>query len=162
MKKLILLISLIVEFTSLAVLHSSTDSIPYYLANAASAHNLDVTLLYAICDVESRCKTDAVNRDDAQKAKKRLGIKEHSLGMFQIKLATARALGFKGKRKDLMKPEINSWWAAELLQNLYKRYGHSTSKVISAYNAGKYVITNKRYVNKVLSKYAHYKLDKRL
>lgn len=159
-----------------------TSKIPYYMYNAASEFNLDVALLYAICTVESNCKPRAINHDDGTRKQKSEGIKDKSYGMFQIKLTTAQRLGFKatevvmveklykGKVKlvpkvinytaDLLKPTVNTWYAAKLLRHLYDRYGN-TEKVISAYNAGRYTKANTKYVNKVLRHYARYKLDKR-
>jgi len=155
---IILLLSILL--TPSAV-ESKTPNVPYYMYTAANAFQIDIALLYAICSVESKCKPGSINKDDATKYKKSLGVVEHSLGMFQIKLATAKSLGFKGSKKELMKSETNTWYAAKLIDHLYTRYNHDTIKVISAYNAGRYTKCNKKYVNLVLEHYARYKLDKR-
>lgn len=158
-----LVIALLVLISSLFPLNveSSTTMIPYYMFNAATQFEVDIALLYAFCSVESKCRSKAINRNDATKKAKEAGIIEHSHGLFQIKLATAKMLGFKGKAKDLMQPDINTYYAAKLIRRLYDKYG-DTVKVISAYNAGRPIKSNKDYVHKVLSAYARYKIDKKI
>ncbi len=135
--------------------------IPSYILKASEYFDVDAGLLYAICSVESRCQPGAINEDDATIANKARGVIEHSIGMFQLKLATARGLGFKGTKSQLIRPEVNTWYAAKLLRHLYNRY-NDTPKVISAYNAGFYTRYNNRYVNLVLEQYIRLKLDRRL
>jgi soluble lytic murein transglycosylase-like protein len=155
----------IVSLIALSMLNSSpvksnSDVIPYYIYNAATAFKLDVALLFAVCTQESLCKAKAINKNDGNKATKARGIKERSHGLFQLKLATARGLGFTGSRAELMDPETNTWYAAKLIRTLYDKF-KTTDKVLSAYNAGHYTTANKRYVDSVLRHYAHYKLDRR-
>lgn len=182
------LLSLIVAlFFSISIASAETKNgmkttVPFYMYNAASEFNLDVALLYAICQKESNCRSRAINHDDGTKAQKAAGIIDKSYGLFQIKESTAVGLGFEpekvvttkvykdGKmkvvtrtvnhRKDLLKPEVNAWYAAKLIRHLYDRY-KDTSRVISAYNAGRPIKGNKAYVNVVLANFAKYKLDKR-
>lgn len=139
------------------VVHSD-GKIPHYIQEAAKEFDIDVALLYAICSVESKCRSTAVNHDDGTKSQKTQGVVSKSFGMFQIKVSTAKGLGFKSNHRDLMRPDINTWYAAKLLRHLYDRYGE-TPKVISAYNAGRYITSNKAYVNEVLTNYAKFKID---
>lgn len=161
---------------------SNTSMIPFYIYNAASKFDLDVALLFSVCKIESNCRTKAINHNDGTKADKKAGVVKKSYGLFQIQVPTARALGFvdkelvttkflkKGKvitRKkivyhtdDLLKPEVNAWYAAKLLRHLYDKYD-DTLKVLSAYNAGRPTKHNKEYVNKILRQYAKYKIDKK-
>lgn len=71
-----------------------------------------------------------------------------SYGLCQVKLATARHMGFKGKPSDLLKPDINADLAAKYLRYQLNRYG-SMEKALSAYNAGRYIKANAGYVAKV-------------
>jgi soluble lytic murein transglycosylase-like protein len=179
----------VVLVTSLVILlggpqrvESDTSTVPYYIYNAATHFNIDIALMYSICMVESNCRARAVNHNDGTPAQKAAGIVDKSYGLFQIKTATAKNLGFiikedvtvekfrRGKvvktkktidhTKDLLKPEINAWYAAKLLSHLYERY-HDTPKVISAYNAGHYIKSNKDYVRKVLVQFVRYKIDRK-
>lgn len=178
---LIVLIFLCLTTVAAKEVASDTSTIPYYMYNAANKFKLDLSLLYAICRVESNCRPKAVNHDDGTKSEKQAGITKKSYGLFQVQLATAKSLGFQTKetimveikrkgrsrrvlkvidrRDDLLKPDVNVWYAAKLIRRLYDKYG-DTVKVISAYNAGRPVSYNKEYVNKVLRQYARYKIDK--
>ncbi len=135
-------------------------SVPYYIYNAATAFQLDSVLMYSICQVESNCQPKAFNPHDSNAQQRSRGIVDKSYGLFQIKLSTAKSLGFDKHAKELLKPEVNAWYAAKLLRSLYSRYGE-TPKVLSAYNAGRPSKCNRGYVSKVLKYYARYKIDQR-
>lgn len=103
-------------------------------------------LLSAVCYVESRHKHKAVNLNDGG---------EDSLGVCQIKLNTARLVGFKGTAKQLMQPTTNALYAAKYLKKQLIRYNNDPRKAVAAYNAGKVrynkdgLIMNRLYVAKV-------------
>jgi len=183
MKKIILASLIVLSLLALPKYSSGNSSMfPYYITNAASAFRLDPGLLYALCEVESRCKAKALNKNDGTPNQKALGINVKSYGLFQIQANTAKQLGFVRYRhelitikrhkklvkvnrrvdhiNDLLDPEINAWFAAKYLKQLYNKY-HDTYKVISAYNAGHASKNNKEYVLKVLKHYVHIKIDKR-
>lgn len=172
MKTILALIAiLLVILTSKSV---ESSSIPAFMIKASKKFDVDIALLYAICEVESKCKLNVVNRNDGTSSQKASGIVSSSHGLFQIKLATAKSLGFitkevkiiKGKRvvidhtKELLNPSTNAMYAAKLLRYEYDRY-HNIIKAISAYNAGRYITGNKNYVNKVLKAYIRNKIEKR-
>lgn len=99
-------------------------------------------LLEAICHVESGNLRTAINTHDSGSA---------SYGACQIKLSTARWLGFTGTVTDLWLDEtINKYYASKYLSYLAKRYDNNLDHIISAYNCGK-LCNNKTYVNKVRS-----------
>lgn len=182
LKRILILSGLIILLVRPLTAETQTSTVPFFMYNAASSFNLDVALLFAVCDVESRCQSKAMNVDDGTAEHKALGHKIKSYGLFQIQRATAVALGFKDKEiievkikrhgktviikktvwhtDDLLKPEVNAWYAAKLLRNLYNKY-KVTVAVVSAYNAGKPITGNKKYVDKVLRAYVKYKIDKR-
>lgn len=138
---------------------SNTDTTPYFILTAAHRFDVDPDLMLAICRVESKCRQSAFNYDDGNR-KDKLGHKiVSSHGLFQMQLGTARHLGFKGSRKDLMRPDVNTYYAAKLLRHLDNRYGDMI-KVISAYNAGHYTKHNKMYVHKVMKWYINYKMSR--
>ena len=103
-------------------------------------------LLSAVCYVESRHKHKAINLNDGG---------EDSLGVCQIKLNTARLVGFKGTNKQLMHPTTNALYAAKYLKKQLLRYNNDPRKAVAAYNAGKVrynkdgLIMNRLYVAKV-------------
>ncbi len=79
-----------------------------------------------------------------------------SLGICQIKLETARLMGFKGDQKQLMDPQVNITYSALYLHKQLLRYHQDVHKAVSAYNAGTWSMNlqgqtkNLSYVNKVL------------
>ena len=112
-----------------------------------ASHDLPQGLLSALCHVESKHQVSAFVAHDGSSP---------SYGVCQIKLATARSVGFKGQEKDLMQPSINIKYAAKYLKRQLNRYNGDTRKAVAAYNAGTYFEKNKRpanftYVRKVFS-----------
>lgn len=104
-------------------------------------------LLNAICNVESNQKIQAITWNDGGTP---------SLGLCQIKLSTARMLGFGGSAEALWKdPHINIYWAGKYLKYQLNRYHGNIDKAIAAYNAGihrtnkKGLTKNRRYVYRV-------------
>lgn len=101
-------------------------------------NGLPNNLLHSICYVESRYKVNAVHKDDGN---------GDSLGVCQVKLTTAKSLGFKGTEKQLMEPKYNIKYAAKYLSHQIKRYS-SIKKGVIAYNRGnaKYLTSSKYQV----------------
>ncbi len=179
---IILLIISALSINATQAVDHTPSRIPFYILNAATAYKIDVNLMYAICLTESKCNARAVNRDDGTPEEKAAGIKVKSYGLFQIKSATAQTLGFIATKQitsvkyrkhkeiitiktvdisdELLKPEVNSLYAAKLLHKLYKKY-RSTDKVLSAFNAGHPISSNSEYVLKVLKNYAKLTIDSR-
>lgn len=91
------------------------------------ANSLPAKLLESICYVESNHNISAIHRNDGN---------GDSLGVCQIKLSTAKHLGFKGTAKELMKPEVNIKYAAEYLKYQLNRYDGNFAQAITAYNKG--------------------------
>lgn len=94
----------------------------------SSQNHLPPNLLSSLCYIESHHKPDAIHKDD--------GPGGDSLGICQIKLSTAREMGFKGSAKQLMSPSTNIKYAAKFLKYQLKRYGNNTERAVIAYNRG--------------------------
>jgi len=108
-------------------------------------------LLESLCYVESKHKVDAIHYYDG---------KTHSYGVCQIKLETARSMGFKGTAKQLMQPEINVRYAGLYLTFQIKRYKGNTKKAVIAYNRGNAKgLTSSQYQIKVFNKWLTAKLE---
>lgn len=134
----ILLMSL---FTSTVHTAKPVHNIPYYVVEAARVYSVSPTILYAICLHESLGNPRALVATDGGSA---------SYGLCQVKLKTARWLGFNVTPLDLYDPELNAHVAASYLSKQLARYSNY-NKAISAYNAGHYTHINKKYLHKVLS-----------
>jgi len=89
-------------------------------------YHLQPDLLSKVCFVESAHKPNAIVQDsNGQK----------SIGICQMQLRTAKAMGFKGTEKELLDPAINIIFAGAYLSYQFDRYG-SWVKAVKAYNAG--------------------------
>lgn len=102
-------------------------------------------LLSSVCMVESHHNINAIHKHDGQ---------GNSVGICQIKLKTARWMGFQGTEYQLMDPEINIYFAGKYLKYNLLRYNGDVHKALSAYNRGnarKVSITT--YSNKVVQEW---------
>lgn len=106
--------------------------------------NLPIDLLSSICFIESGHVTSAVNKNDKG---------SDSVGICQMKHATAKMLGFRGTLVELKQPDINVYYAGLYLKKQLTRYNNNSEKAISAYNAGRYIKTNRAYVTAVKDKW---------
>jgi|ERR1035437_359202 soluble lytic murein transglycosylase-like protein len=97
---------------------------------AAKAAKVSGILLLAICSHESGGFTQNYSPMDHGSP---------SFGSCQIKLDTAKFLGFNGNPEELNKPKINFRYAALYLQYQQRRYGDNWVQVTSAYNAGSFL-----------------------
>lgn len=104
---------------------------------------VDPTLLSALCYVESKHDAGAYVAMDGSSP---------SYGICQIKLGTAKHMGFRGTAEQLMEPSVNIFYAAKYLQWQKARY-KDRRKAISAYNAGRAITGNAAYVRKVMKRY---------
>jgi len=82
---------------------------PLLLAFAAATHTFSLPegLLSAVCWVESSHRPDRIHKDDGS---------EDSIGLCQVQHTTAKMLGFKGSKKDLLKPTTNAFYAGKYLR----------------------------------------------
>ncbi len=105
---------------------------------------LQPKLLSSLCWVESKHVITAIHKDDGT---------SNSVGICQIKLKTAKWLGFKGTEKQLMNPETNIYYAAAFLSYQQHRY-NSITKAVIAYNIGNAKgLTSTKYSVKVLTRW---------
>ena len=109
---------------------------------SSSSFNLPPKLIDSVCWVESKHDVTAIKQDDGP---------SDSYGVCQIKLETARWLGFEGTTKQLMRPEVNIHYAAKYLAHNLRRYRGDVTKAVIAYNRGNARgLTRTKYSDKVL------------
>ncbi|MBL1406650.1 MAG: transglycosylase SLT domain-containing protein [Rhizobiales bacterium] len=89
----------------------------------AQAYGVPVRLAHAVVQVESNFRANA-----------RGGVGE--IGLMQLRLATARGIGYKGSAKALYNPETNIKYGMKYLGKAYKLGGGTTCGAILKYNAG--------------------------
>lgn len=95
---------------------------------AAKSVGVPGALFLAICTHESNLQSVVVADDGGSP----------SIGVCQIKEATAQNLGFKGTVQDLLKPKVNAKYAAKYLKKQLDRYDGDWCKATAAYNSGTY------------------------
>jgi soluble lytic murein transglycosylase-like protein len=96
---------------------------------AAKTNGIPVGLLRAVCETESKHNL---------KIKRVWDGGSYSYGVCQVKLGTARLLGFRGKEQQLIDPNTNIDYAAKYLAYQLKRYKGDYKKAIVSYNRGSY------------------------
>jgi len=106
------------------------------IAKYAAAEGVPLKLAHAVIRVESNYRV---------KARGRVG----EVGLMQIKLATARLMGYKGGAKALYNPATNLKWGMKYLGKARKIAKGNTCGTILRYNAGH----GAKRMNKVSSKY---------
>lgn len=116
---------------------------------AAVSQNLSIPpgLLSALCYTETKHVVKAVNINDGG---------SNSIGICQLKLRTARGVGYVGTEQELQNnPNTNIYYAGLYLRRQLDRYNGDTRKAISAYNAGTHRLSpegktrNRKYVSLV-------------
>ena len=112
---------------------------------ATNTFHLPPGLISSVCYVETKHDVNAIHHDDGG---------SDSLGICQIKLATAKDLGFDGTEKELMVPSVNIFYAAKYLARQHKRYDGNPVKAVIAYNRGNAkMLTATSYSDKVLKQW---------
>lgn len=104
-------------------------------------YGLPANLLSSICYIESQHNVAAVHYRDGR---------DTSVGLCQIKLKTARGLGFRGTEKQLMEPRYNIKYAGKYLRHQIRRYHGNIAQGVIAYNMGHAgTLTTTKYQAKV-------------
>jgi len=100
------------------------------VATHAQANGVPAELVHRVIVRESRYRPHLVGRGG-------------TIGMMQIKLATARGLGYTGTAEGLLDPETNLTYAVRYLAGAY-RAAHGNHDRAVAYYAGGYYYAAKR------------------
>lgn len=113
--------------------------------SASVPFDLPDNLLASLCYVESTHNINAIHHHDGD---------GDSLGVCQVKLKTARWMGFDGSARELMDPSINAYYAAKYLAYQIERYDGDIQKALVAYNMGSSRgFSQSRYSKKVIKQW---------
>ena len=93
------------------------------IAKYAKQHGVPYSLGKAVVQVESTFRPNVTGGSG-------------EIGLMQIKLSTARGMGYKGSRKGLYDPATNLYWGMKYLGRAHQLAGGSTCGTILRYNAG--------------------------
>lgn len=102
-------------------------TLPLLFKYLTVAFNLQPHLLESVCYVETGHNVNAYLPDDKGTP---------SIGICQVKYGTAQDMGYEGSEKDLMRPEVNAYYAAKYLAYQVKRYHKNLARAVTAYNKG--------------------------
>jgi soluble lytic murein transglycosylase-like protein len=95
------------------------------IASHAQANNLPAALVHRVVRRESRYRPHVVGRGGA-------------MGLMQIKVATARGLGYRGSARGLLDPETNLKYAVRYLAGAYMVAGGNYNRAVMHYARGYY------------------------
>jgi len=110
------------ETSGLNQQYSELDGI---MASAqASANGIPVSLVQRVIKRESGGNPRAVSRGN--------------YGLMQIRLGTARAMGFSGSAAELLDPQVNMTYAVRYLAGAYRAAGGNESRAVALYASGYY------------------------
>jgi soluble lytic murein transglycosylase-like protein len=90
----------------------------------ASANGVPVLLVNRVIKRESGGNPRAVSRGN--------------YGLMQIRLGTARAMGFSGSAAELLDPQINMTYAVRYLAGAYRAAGGNENRAVALYASGYY------------------------
>ncbi|MEO6945786.1 MAG: transglycosylase SLT domain-containing protein [Nitrobacter sp.] len=100
------------------------------VAAHAQANGVPVELVHRVIVRESRYNPRAVHRGN--------------YGMMQIKLATARGLGYTGTAEGLLDPETNLTYAVKYLAGAYHAAHGNHNRAVAYYAGGYYYVTKRQ------------------
>jgi soluble lytic murein transglycosylase-like protein len=101
------------------------------VARHAQANGVPVELVHRVIVRESRYRPGLVGRGGA-------------MGMMQIKLATARGLGYTGTAEGLRDPETNLTYAVKYLAGAYRAANGNQNQAVAYYAGGYYYVAKRQ------------------
>jgi len=138
MKRLLTLISLVAMAVILALLSpeaafAQRSQYEELVAQHAQANGVPVVLVHRVILRESRYNASLVGRGG-------------TIGLMQIKLATARGLGYTGSAEGLRDPDTNLTYAVKYLTGAYRAAGGNHDQAVSYYARGYYYAAKRRHL----------------
>jgi soluble lytic murein transglycosylase-like protein len=106
------------------------------VARHAQANGVPVELVHRVIVRESRYRPGLVGRGG-------------TIGMMQIKLATARGLGYTGTAEGLRDPETNLTYAVKYLAGAYRAADGNQNRAVSYYAGGYYYAAKRQRGSRV-------------
>jgi soluble lytic murein transglycosylase-like protein len=108
----------------------ASASLDALIAQHAGANGVPVSLVRRVIMRESRYNARAVSGGN--------------YGLMQIRLGTARALGYRGTAAGLLDPDTNMTYAVRYLAGAYRAAGGNEARAIALYNSGYYTSRHRR------------------
>jgi soluble lytic murein transglycosylase-like protein len=101
------------------------------IAQHAAANGVPVSLVHRVIVRESRYNSRAVGRGG-------------TMGLMQIKAATARGVGYSGSPAGLLDPNTNLTYAVRYLAGAYRAANGNESRAVAYYASGYYYAAKRR------------------
>jgi len=101
------------------------------IASHAQANGVPVALVHRVVVRESRYQPQVIGKGGA-------------MGLMQIKLATARGLGYRGTARGLLDPETNLTYAVRYLAGAYRVAGGNHDRAVMHYARGYYYAAKRK------------------
>jgi hypothetical protein len=98
------------------------SSLEAMIAQHAAANGVPVSLVHRVIMRESRYNARAVSSGN--------------YGLMQIRLGTARSMGYGGSATGLLDPQTNLTYAVRYLAGAYRAAGHNESRAMALYASG--------------------------
>jgi len=108
--------------------HADLDKL---VAVHASVNNVPESLVHRVIMKESRYKPDLIGRGG-------------TIGLMQIKLATARGLGYGGDAAGLRDPDTNLAYGVKYLAGAYRAAGGNHARAMHYYASGYYQVAKRQ------------------
>ena len=102
------------------------------ISSHAASNRIPPDIIHSVIARESRYRADAVGRGGAS-------------GLMQIKLATARAMGYSGTAAGLLDPDTNLTWGVKYLAGAYRAAGGQHGRALGYYASGYHHAARQRH-----------------
>jgi len=117
----------------------STHTYDALIATHAAANGVPETLVRRVIVRESRYQAGLVGHGG-------------TLGLMQIKLATARGLGYTGTADGLLDPNTNMTYAVKYLAGAYRTAGGNADRAVGYYASGYYYAAKRQRLSARVAK----------
>jgi soluble lytic murein transglycosylase-like protein len=118
-------IAAIAAFAFVRAAHAGQRDYDAMIAEQASANHVPVALVHRVIRRESRYHPELIGRGG-------------TIGLMQIKLATAKGLGYTGDAEGLRDPNTNLIWGVKYLAGAYRTAGGDHDRAVHYFAAGYY------------------------
>jgi soluble lytic murein transglycosylase-like protein len=119
--------------------HAQRAEYDALVASHASANGVPAALVHRVIVRESRYQPRLVGRGG-------------TIGLMQIKLATARGLGYTGDAEGLRDPNTNLTYGVKYLAGAYRTANGDHSRAMHYYASGYYQAAKRRRLERVVDK----------
>jgi soluble lytic murein transglycosylase-like protein len=130
----------------LLTLSSLTLAVVLFWSDAAAAQRSEYEVLVAKHAQANGVPVALVHRVIMRESRYNAGLVGHggTIGLMQIKLATARGLGYTGPAEGLRDPDTNLAYAVKYLAGAYHAAGGNHDRAVRYYAAGYYYVAKRQ------------------